>query len=67
MAFKTIDLLTLVEQSITTKWPSGVENMIMKSLSYEYKPKDEVSRVELVMELQQVRMKNGNDPRVMFS
>ena len=67
MAFQTTDLLTFVKESKSKEWQHGLAWKIIKNLADEYEPKDEVSKVELKRDLNNVTMQEDDDPKELFS
>jgi hypothetical protein len=67
MAFSDDALLNIVEQSDAADWPSGLAHIVIDELFKKYRPVDIISRVKMLTKLSQVRMKNEEDPRVLFS
>jgi hypothetical protein len=65
-SFQDDGLLNMVEQSMTSDWPSGLACVVVDELFKKYRPVDVMSRVEMRSRLNHVSMKTDDDPRVMF-
>lgn len=66
MAFKKESLMGMVQKAKDQNWPSGKASTIVKALIKKYQPKDRVARVEARQALNQIKMKTGEDPAVLF-
>ena len=47
-------------------WPGGLAYLTVEKLMAIYKPKDNVTKVEVYTKLLQVKMKKKKDPKVLF-
>jgi len=56
----------LVSKCKTKEWPEGLAYLVVRELNKRYRPRDIVSRVEMRQKLNQVKMKKGSDPAVLF-
>ena len=66
MAFQTAGLLDKVNQAKTTDWPDGLATSIVTRLKRDYQPIDRISRIEMRRKMNEVSMKNDDDPKVIF-
>eukprot|EP00977_Amphora_coffeiformis_P005922 scaffold1253_cov146-Amphora_coffeaeformis.AAC.5 len=66
MAFTTQALMKHVTKACNDDWPGGLAHKIVKSLFAKYRPKDNITKVELRMMLNKVSMKNNDDPDKLF-
>ena len=66
MAFTTDKAMSIVYDSATTSWPSGLAWKIIKAMKKKYQPEDTISRVELRRQLNAVTMKRNEDPATLF-
>ena len=66
MAFQTAGLLDKVNQAKTTDRSDGLATSIVARLKRDYQPIDRISRVKMRRKLNVVRMKNDDDPKVIF-
>ena len=66
MAFTTESNMTMIMRAQTDDWPSGLAWKVVKELLEKYKPNDNMARVEARMMLNNVSMKNDDDPSVLF-
>eukprot|EP00977_Amphora_coffeiformis_P019679 scaffold7386_cov160-Amphora_coffeaeformis.AAC.9 len=66
MAFTTQALMKHVNKACDEDWPSGLAHKIVKSLFNKYRPKDNISKVELRMMLNKVSMKPKDNPEKLF-
>ena len=66
MAFQTEGLINLMLKAETTDWPSGRAHLVVDALFMKYRPVDTISRVEMRTRLNNVSMKNNQDPKVLF-
>ena len=65
-SFQDDGLLNMVEQSMTSDWPSGLAYVVIDELFKKYRPVDMISRVEMRSRLNNVSMKANDDPRILF-
>jgi hypothetical protein len=66
IAFVTDAELLMIYEAETTKWPNGKASLVVDALFQKYSPQDTASLVELQHELNNVLMKNSEDPAVLF-
>jgi hypothetical protein len=66
MAFQTEGLMNVIYKAESDDWPSGKAHIVVELLFKKYKPVDTISRVEMRQRLNQVSMKNNQDPKVLF-
>jgi hypothetical protein len=66
MAFTTQTLMMYVQRATTEYWPGGLSHLIVRALFARYRPRDNISHVELRMMLNKVTMKNGDSPEKLF-
>ena len=66
MAFMTKSNMTMIMRGQTDDWLSGLAWKVVKELLEKYKPNDNMARVEARMMLNNVSMKNDDDPSVLF-
>jgi Reverse transcriptase (RNA-dependent DNA polymerase) len=66
MAFTREGIMRMVSKAKTKEWPEGVAYLIVKELKRKYRPNDIISKVELRQRLNQVSMKKGSDPSILF-
>ena len=66
MAFVTDSELSMIYEAETTEWPNGKASLVVDALFKKYSPQDTASLVELQQELNNVSMKNTDDPAVLF-
>ena len=66
MAFQTGGLLDKVNQAKTTDWPDGLATSTVTRLKREYQPIDRISIIEMRRKMNEVSMKNDDDPKVIF-
>jgi len=66
LAFQSEGLFGMIYDSYTDEYPSGLAHKVVKALLARYKPSDTISRVELRMKLNQVRMSSKEDPAKLF-
>ena len=66
MAFKSELLVGMVYQSRTTKWPSGLDHMVVDALFKKRFPQDLVSKIGLLRALNAVSMKKEEFPVNLF-
>ena len=66
MAFQTAGLLDKVNQAKTTDWSDGLASSIVTRLKRDYQPIDRISRVDMRRKMNEVSMKNDDDPKVIF-
>jgi gag-polypeptide of LTR copia-type/Zinc knuckle len=66
MAFTSDVTMGLVYKAMTTDWPSGLAHMVVEALFKKYQPQDTITRVELRLMLNGVKMKKGSNPATIF-
>ena len=57
MSFQTVALMDRVNESKTSEYPSGLAHKIVEGLMKTYRPKDQISKLEALAELDKVEMK----------
>ena len=58
--------MTMIMRAQLDEWPSGLAWKVVKELMIKYKPNDNMGRVEARMMLNKVRMKDDDDPSILF-
>ena len=66
MAFQTAGLIDKVNQAKIMDWPDGLATSIVTRLKRDFQPIDRISRVEMRRKMNEVSMKNDDDPKVIF-
>jgi hypothetical protein len=66
MAFMKVGIMRLVSKAKTKEWPDGLAYLVVRELNKKYKPQDILSWVKMRQRLNQVQMKKGSDPAVLF-
>ena len=66
VAFNSEWLMGKIFASRNDKWPSGRAYVVMKSLADKFAPTDNLSRVELRVQLNKLTLKEGEDPANLF-
>ena len=66
MAFQTEGLMNVIYKAESDDWPSCRAHIVVELLFKNYKPVDTISRVDMRQHLNQVSMKNNQDPKVVF-
>ena len=66
MAFETQALLSLADSAKSTAWPGGLAYKVISSLKEKYQPNDRIAVVELERKLNQVDLKEYEDPKILF-
>ena len=66
IVFQTAGLLDNVNQAKTTDWPDGLASSIVTRLKRDYKPIDRMARVGMRRNMNEISMKNDDDPKVIF-
>jgi hypothetical protein len=66
MAFTKEGITRLVSRLKTKEWPNGLAYLVVKELNNKFRPKDIISKVEMRQRLNQVSMKKGSNPAVLF-
>ena len=66
MAFTVESNMTMFMQAQTDEWQSGLAWKVVKELPEKYKPNNNMARVEAQMMLNNVSMKNDDDPSLLF-
>ena len=66
MAFTTTTLMMLVHRAATSDWPGGLAWKIVVGLFKRYRPKDNITHVELRIKLNQVSMQDSDEPDKLF-
>ena len=66
MAFTTQALMKHVNKACDEDWPGGLAHKIVKSLFAKYRPKDNITKVELQMMLNKVSTKSSDEPNKLF-
>ena len=65
-AFKAEADISLAYETMDNDWPGGLAYLTVEKLMAIYKPKDNVTEVEVYTKLLQVKMKKKEDPKVLF-
>jgi spore maturation protein CgeB len=66
MAFRKEEIMRLVSKSKTKEMPDRLAYLLVRKLSKKYKPRDILSHVKMRQRLNQVQMKRGSDPAILF-
>ena len=66
MAFTSDATMGLVYKAMTTDWPGGLAHVVVEALFKKYQPQDTITRVELRLMLNGVKMKKGSNPATIF-
>ena len=66
LAFTTDAMMGVIFTAQTSSWPSGLAYLVVMALFNKFRPKDTISRVELRMQLAQLKMKPTDKPSVIF-
>ena len=66
IAFETQALLSLADSAKSTDWPGGLAYKVISSLKEKYQPNDRIAVVELERKLNQVDLKEYEDPKILF-
>ena len=66
IAFETQALLSLADSAKSTDWPGGLAYKVISSLKEKYQPNDRIAVVELKRKLNQVDLKEYEDPKILF-
>jgi hypothetical protein len=65
-AFLTDGLMLLIVGAQTADWPNGLTWMVVSALLTKFQPKDLISRVELRLDINKVKLKKNARPSKMF-
>ena len=63
---KTRTCMVFVEDSRTRDWPSGQSHLVVIELLDEYAPTDLMGKVEQQRQMQNISMKETEDPKILF-
>ena len=66
MAFESEVAMTCVYEAMTEDWPSGLAHKVTSRLIKKYAPKDRMSRVEMRVALNNIAMRDDEDPCSIF-
>lgn len=66
MSFTSDGLLGMINESMTSEWPSGLAYLVVEALNKEYRPMDRMTRVDLRTDLNNIHMKKKDKPSVLF-
>jgi hypothetical protein len=67
MAFMKERIMRLVSKSKTKEWHDGLACLVLlRKLNKKYKPRDIFSCVKMRQRLNQIQMKRGSDPSILF-
>jgi hypothetical protein len=66
MAFTREGIMGLVSKAKIKEWPEGLAYLVAQELSRKFKPNDIISEVGMRQKLNQVSMKKGSDPAILF-
>jgi hypothetical protein len=66
MAFTTHSDLAMIYEAESIAWPNGKASSVVDALFKKYAPQDTASLVELQDDLNNVKMKNTDDPSILF-
>ena len=65
-AFKAEADISLAYETMSDDWPGGLAYEVVEKLLEIYKPKDNITEVEVYERLLDVKMKNKEDPKTLF-
>ena len=63
MSFETASIISIVNGCTTTDFTNGLKHMVVTKLNNEYEPDNRVSKIELIRELNDIRMKDSDEPK----
>jgi len=66
IAMTTEELICKIHEASDADWPGGKAYKVMKLLEALYQPTDRYSLVEIRRKLNQICMKDSQDPRILF-
>jgi hypothetical protein len=66
MAFDKEGIMRLISKAKTKEWPEGLAYLVVLELNKKFKPNDIITKVEMRQKLNQVSMKKGSDPALIF-
>jgi hypothetical protein len=66
MAFSKEGVMGMVSRSVTREWPEGLACLVVSNLMKRYRPVDTISKVEMHQKLNQITMRRGSNPPMLF-
>ena len=66
MAFSKEGVMGMMSRSVTREWPEGLACLVVSNLMKRYRPVDTISKVEMRQKLNQITMKRGSNPSLLF-
>jgi hypothetical protein len=66
VAFNKEGIMRLFSKAKTKEWPEGLAYLVVLELNKKFKPNDIITKVEMRQKLNQVNMKKGSDPALLF-
>jgi len=66
IAMTTEELICKIHEASDADWPGGKAYKVIKLLDAEYQPTDRYSLAEIRRKLNQISMKDSQDPRILF-
>jgi hypothetical protein len=66
MAYNKEGIMRLINKAKTKEWPEGLVYLVVLELNKKFKPNDIITNVEMRQKLNQVNMKKGSDPALLF-
>jgi len=66
MAFNNNGIMGMVSKAMTQEWPDGLAYLVVQNLMKRFRPVDTISKVEMRQRLNQVTMKEGSNPSLLF-
>ena len=59
-------LFNMLTKAQPEEWPSGLASLVVQQLKKKYQPKDDISEVEMEMRLNNIKMKDNDDPSTLL-
>jgi hypothetical protein len=66
MAFTKDGIMGMISRSTTKEWPDRLAYPVVKNLMKRFRPVDTISKVEMRQRLNQITMKKGSNPSLLF-
>jgi hypothetical protein len=66
LAFMTETAMNFIYDGQTEKWPTSLAWKVTAALFRKFRPRDTISKVELQMKLQQLKLKKKQNPGDLF-
>ena len=67
LAFSTDRMMAFIDKGTTPDWPEGNAHLITKALFAKDKPEDIMSKVEMKLAINGIKMKANDDPTTLFT